>query len=103
MAEIKLLVIEHQEFCDVEHLIEINAETAEELLEQAKELKRKYKNYFLYCWHGADVYLYDPRPEPYTETGYKTSCHKPEELFEFGGYPMIIKIVQALQGVELRA
>jgi hypothetical protein len=98
MPQIKLKVVEHQELYDIERFITVRVRTTEELLEKTKQLKRRFGNSCFNDWHCADVYIYDPRPEPYM----KEINYKPEELFKLGSYPMVAKIVYRMQGKKLK-
>ena len=104
MAQVKLLVIEHGECLDVDHIIKTRVRTASGLLKKAKDLAREYVTYYLYDWHRADVYIYDPNKIKEYKKGTPAEClfWTPEELYNRGTYTAIINKVKETQGVELK-
>jgi hypothetical protein len=104
MAQVKLLVIEHGECIDVDHIIKTRVRTASGLLKKAKQLARKYITYFLFDWHRADVYIYDPHKKNEYDNGTPAEMlfWTPVELYNKGNYTAIINKVKDAQGVELK-
>jgi hypothetical protein len=104
MAQVKLLIERPGECgCGYYH-VKTRARTARGLLKKARELASEYSNYFLFDWHDATVYIYDPSRKKEYDDGTPVEClfWTPAELYNKGGYKKIVDIVKDAQGVELK-
>jgi hypothetical protein len=79
----------------------VEVESAQDLLEQSKEVARIYSFYYEYSFHRATVYINDPTKDWDYDTPLNSLFSSPEELFNVGGYLAIVDKVKEVQGVEL--
>ena len=108
MAQVKLLVIEHGECGNLYYIVTTRVRTAKGLFNKAKELAHEYANYYLFEWHKADVYIYDPskEKEDYGDKNKVWSLNVLEmfDLAEYegrDGYDDLSLKVEEVQEVEL--
>jgi hypothetical protein len=104
MEQIKLIIERPGECGFGYYHVRTRVRTARGLLKKAKKLAYEYANYFLFNWHHATVYIYDPRRK-FEEDGTPVELlfWTPQELYDEGGYDCIVDLVKYAQGIELKA
>ena len=109
MAQVKLIVVEHNKHVDINYFFKTRVRTAKGLLNKARELALEYSSYYFFKWHKADVYIYDPtkEKEDYSEKN-KVWYLNILDLFDLAeyegrdGYNDLSLKVEEVQGIYLK-